>query len=439
MRRVAYGGMFLGALAGLTLVHPAPPAPARAPTRLGDPACELPAEAAGAVGHVLVQYRVTETGLVDQARSVYAVVRPESARNTFVTSLEACVAGWRYRPARSGGRPVAEHLLAAFHVFDPAPAGAPRVAIPGGRTMPVEQLAQLRREKQSLAMFLLGGADFHRIAGDGYELRSDLPGDGARALASAITRAGEAFQAAFPAAPAAPAGDRIVLHVFGRQEEFNQVVAFDELSLTHVPLAGQYAPEGGLVYLSAGGKPARLAARVVAHEVTHHLVHGRLYGGTRTPPFWVTEGIASFIENLPGMDGTASGPVDLGTLDRGLKNDEGYTWRADPDRYLDEMDRADDTGGMASISELMAWRGSSGGERTLAYAQSWLLVHFLMNADAGRYREAFRRWLAGPDADKDGAALREALGMSSDALGALLDAHRVELERPTRPSRGSVR
>lgn len=306
--------------------------------------------------------------------------------------------------------------------------------------MAVEQLMQLRREKQALAMFLLAGADFHQVAGDGYELRTDLPARDTRTVASAIQRAGQAFTAAFPQAPASPEGDRALVHVFRHQEEFNQVVAFDELSVTHVPLAGQYAPEGGIIYLSAGGKPPGLTARVVAHEVTHHLVHGRLYGQSRRPPpFWVSEGVAAFIENLPAITAAEPGPIDLGALVRGLQSEQGYTWRADPDRYLMEMRRAADGGGLASVAELLAGRGPSGAERTLLYGQSWLLVHYLMNGEGGRHREVFRRWLAGPDAAGDGVALLDALEMSADAMSARLDEHRAGLENVPAAPRRNVR
>ncbi|MGH9867730.1 MAG: hypothetical protein ACREAA_06150 [Candidatus Polarisedimenticolia bacterium] len=434
--RVLVVAAALGAWGWPYEVRGAPSRAPRPPVRVGDASCHLPAGIADTVGHVLVTYRVGESGKVDQARAVYSVVSPAPRRDQVLAVLEACVKGWAYQPAVSSGRAVPEWLLAAFHFFEPAPEGAGMVSVPGGRTIPAPHLETLRREKQALAMFLLSGAQFRSVREAGVELRTDLPGDAADGLVQAVRQARLSFEAAFPQAPAERAGTVLTMHVFGRQEEFNQVVAFDELSMVHVPLAGQYTPDGRMVYLSAGGKPLGLTARVVAHEVTHHLVHQRLYAGRRSAPFWVSEGIAAFIENMGSS--AADGDVNLASLDRGLHTEEGYTWMADPDRYLKRIEDVSRDGVHLPVADLMRGRGTDGQDRVLAYGMSWLLVHYLMVGDGSAQRETFRSWVAADGTDAGGGSLLERLDLSEAELGDRLEAHRRELQR-TRSSPGSGR
>jgi len=313
------------------------------------------------------------------------------------------------------------------------------VTIPGNRVMPLAHLETLRREKQTLSMSLLSGPDFRQVDGDGFVLRTDVTGRGPEALVGGLAQARAAFDAAFPGewpAPQAP----LALYVFARQEEFNQVVAFDELALTHVPLTGQYAPDGQSVYLSAGEKPMRLTARVVAHEVAHHFVDQRFYRGAESPPFWVSEGIAAFIENLADPP-EPTAPVDLASLERGLQSDKGYTWMADADRYLRRLQDVTRDGAALPVADLMAGIGVDGTDRTMPYGLSWLLVHYLMNGNGGAHRGAFREWLD----TKPAVSAQQLLGrleMTPAELAGALEGYRrsLEKEKPAgAPPKRSVR
>ncbi|HKY32038.1 MAG TPA: hypothetical protein VJV23_05830 [Candidatus Polarisedimenticolia bacterium] len=385
------------------------------PVRLGQAVCDLPEQFDSVTGHVLVQYRVAETGRVDQARAVYTVVEPQPASRAYAEALERCVRAWRYQPAMARGLPVAERLLAAFHRFEPAGAGAPAVSLPGNRSIPSAHLERLRREKQVLAMSLLSGRDFTETEGPDWVVRTNAPRGQLEAVLSSIRSAAAAFEAAFGAAASPPvAGERLTIMVFRRQEEFNRVVAFDELAAVHVPLAGQYAPDGQLVYLSAGGKPPRVTGRVVAHEVAHHLVHDRLYP-KRRPPFWVSEGIAAFVENV-ALTGPGPADIDLAKLERGPQHEEGYSWISDPDRYLEAIEDASQAEHLPAVADLLAGRGAETLDRTLVYGMSWLLVHYLVNAEGGAHRGHFTSWMAGADGSGDGLALLRALRQTGSSL-----------------------
>src|SRR5262249_15343116 len=65
-------------------------------------------------------------------------------------------------------------------------------------------------------------------------------------------------------------------------------------------------------------------------------------------------------------------------------------------------------------------------EMEVHYAVSWLLVHALLNADAGRHRAAFEEWAVHPG-ERNASTLGTALGMSMPEIHQLLEKHLKEI------------
>jgi hypothetical protein len=50
------------------------------------------------------------------------------------------------------------------------------------------------------------------------------------------------------------------------------------------------------------------------------------------------------------------------------------------------------------------------------YDVSWLLVHYLMNGESGRHRDAFRGWVVEPPGERNAATLAAAIGVPAADL-----------------------
>lgn len=393
-----------------------PAATEERPVPLQPATCELPLDLQGVAGHALVRYDVGAAGRVVSARTAYVVSESRALEEDLAAALKGCVQAWRYEAPSPPAT-----LLAAFHFFRPAPVGAAIVRVPDGRTLPLVHLDEMRKRKLELARRLLSARSLRETRGDGWTLETDLPEDKLPVLAGSVRLAHAVFDLLFPGlAPAG--GPALAIHVFRRQEDFNLVAAFDDVEVTHRPLAGQYQPRERAVFLSAGGRGVTRASRIVMHEVAHHLVQTRLYPGSRVPPFWANEGIASMLETVrdPG-----DGRVDPSLLDRGVRSEGAQVWETHAERYLRWGALAIREG--ALVDQLRITVTPEVAEKD--YAVSWLMVHFLVNGSGGAHREPFRRWLlehppgAGPD------TLLAALGRSKEQLQAALEAHLTELTR----------
>jgi hypothetical protein len=171
-----------------------------------------------------------------------------------------------------------------------------------------------------------------------------------------------------------------------------------------------------MIYGAVAGRPIPVVAGILVHEATHHLVTQRLYGGSRLPPLWVNEGIAVYIECL--KRGSA-GVIHLAALDHGKHVAAQKMWPRPADEYLSELGRAVAQGRLPGLSDLVS--GSLDGrflseEQKILYGTSWLLVHYLVNAENGKYRDGFRSWLLDGQAQADAGGLAASIGRGVDEM-----------------------
>lgn len=398
----------------------APESPVSRPVApLSDAICDLPGTLAGVAGHALLRYRVGPDGQVDRVETLYLTADPEEARTALKAAVGNCLREWRYRPALRDGSPVPASLITAMHFFHPAEGDDPLVALPDGRTLPQTHLETLRREKVAFAMARLG-EQVVEVDGGAWLLRTDLPPEEARAIAGAIERTGALFDAVFPEAPALPRSSHLVIFLFASDEAFRQVTAFDSVLSVGFPIAGQYSAAEQLIFSSAGGAPARTIGSVLAHEASHHHIFHRLFRDGRRPPFWVNEGIACFVAGLaPGR----TGGVDLSAIDR---RNEPSGWKifvSKTSEHLEALEGALAAGRLPPLEEFLDGRIDGDLPPDLTYGMSWLVVHYLMTAEDGRYRKSFSGWLVEPDAPQTAAGLEAALGAPLAGIERELPAH----------------
>jgi hypothetical protein len=430
----------LGALAAAAVLRAwlCPPDPLRA-QEVSDlkleELCDLPAGAAPSRAHFLFEYRLDATGKVQDAQTLYASVEPEAGRPALAAALAECIRQWGYRPPAP--KPAAETvLLASFHRFAPAPKDGPVGILPDGRELPAAWFDEMREEKLRLATLLLQrvkprlltDAVYREAAGKGWLLRANVTEPNFEAARRALEFAERAFDAAFPGAPPVPADMPLTVLLLQHEREYAQVIAFENFVPMRFQSAGRYSSWDRTITTAMGDLPAPLWTRNLAHEATHHFIAQRLYSGKR-PPTWVNEGIAAFIECLrsgPPAEAASGREIDLASIERGKVAAPPRVWNLPAEEYLRTLREAAADRSLASAAEVTRRSFEErfrGPDPRQAYGQAWLLVHYLMNGEEGKHREAFRRWLSGPDAEGEGGALAAALGIALDRIDAALAAH----------------
>lgn len=396
----------------------AKPAPAD-PRGLGiETVCELTPELREVSGHLLFEYRVDNAGRVHDVKQLYASVDPHDRQSAFSAALAECVRRWAVPPGPSvAGAGAVTHLI-PFHYFRPAPAGGGRSRLPDGRAVPDAWFHEMDREKLRFAEALLGegrsvaagGTPFIETGGTGWTLRTDVTEEEAGSVRDAIEYAVRAFNAAFPGAPPVPADAPLSIVLFRDEREYDQFVAFDNFVQLPARVAGLYSGRDRMIYGAVADRPIPVISGVMVHEATHHLVTQRLYGGNREPPLWVNEGIAVYIECL--KRGSA-GVVHLAALDHGMHVAARKMWPRPADEYLSELTRAVEQERLPGLEDLVTGRLDGrflSEEQKILYGTSWLLVHYLVNADGGRYRNGFQSWLLDGDAPPGAGAFAAAVG-----------------------------
>ncbi|CAN5119526.1 hypothetical protein BH20ACI2_BH20ACI2_13190 [soil metagenome] len=150
----------------------------------------------------------------------------------------------------------------------------------------------------------------------------------------------------------------------------------------------------------------------IFHEYIHFLLKSRT-GKNDLPP-WLAEGLAQYYETLQI---TAENKVVLGGAPQG---------RAGMLRR----------GELLPVSELFsakrtAVHGTASVQRSMFYAHSWLLVHYLLNQGQGRAQDRLERFLRllGEDASTE-TALKQVFAIESSQLNEILREYLLQPELP---------
>ncbi len=166
---------------------------------------------------------------------------------------------------------------------------------------------------------------------------------------------------------------------------------------------------------------------LLIHESTHQLTQMTLLGpGVYGSP-WLMEGLAEYYGNMRRDPKLGFQPERFGSKFAVVFLDgpkaETHLRQDELRQYKKELKK----GVAAPIEVLMNMRAPEQflSEGSLQrYTASWMLVHFLMQGEKGRYREGFARYIAKEAAGEAGAqVLYEALGVDGAALQAAFEKH----------------
>jgi hypothetical protein len=384
--------------------------------------CPLPGDLSTVTGHILVRVTANEKGQVLFVKDLYATIEPSKIRKSVVKSLKQCLGRRTFPEAvTQAGYAIRTDFLLAFHYFPPVRDDAPRIQISPGRRVPEQWLEEMREERNRLADSLLVPSYRTESSGAGWRLHTDVTPGFRQTIETALRFAEEAFNAAFPGSPQVPEASPVTIFVFRNEDRLQQVAAFDNIYATRAGLRGQYDSRDQTIVSYAGLEtPEPEVAGTIAHEATHHFVSQRLYDqGRRNPSFWVTEGIAVMIQCLDpdDIDGLSIARFRRGRMFKGA-----WQWKAPAEEHIDNLEAGLRRNDLEHVGPML--RGEGNIRLDLAYATSWLLAHYLMNADGGSHRDAFRAWMAGPEGeDGNATSLADALGMTIDELEGALRTH----------------
>ncbi len=163
----------------------------------------------------------------------------------------------------------------------------------------------------------------------------------------------------------------------------------------------------GIVYTYDGKGLGRILQHECFHQFARIVIGGRL-------PKWTDEGLAEYFQE--GVLDETSGRMELGAVP---------AWR------LELLRKAAAAGTLLPVRTLMnlsseEWRAHLSDERgVLQYSQAWLMCHFLVHGEDGKYRSLFEQYLHRLDEGLDGdTAFKRVfgadLGPFAEALGRYL-------------------
>lgn len=382
--------------------------------------CRLPDAIASTTAHVLYRYLLRGGRKAKMIHSVYLVVDPEANREAFVKATTACLEA--HPSSGAIPDPSTDVRYQAFHYVHRTDPWAPRVRLSRTRSLPKVWTDELHEQKILLAKQLLAEPLFREMERPGVRVWSNAGGTEFREIGEGIDATLRAFDVAFPGARPVPEGEDALLLVFRDEDGYERMAAFSSLSGPNDPHPVHYREWDPIVSTAAPhDTPFRWLAGYLARDLARHLVLQRLRPEGATLPYWAVEGLSTFFGCLkwpaPGHE------VDLSAIERQQEVRGMFKYRQPGGLMLEQVARLEEHGSFPSFGDLpedSPFSVMSGGQIEITlelprgiepmHSPSWIAVHFLMNADDGKYRAAFRKWIEDPDKEKTSETLSEALG-----------------------------
>ncbi len=205
--------------------------------------------------------------------------------------------------------------------------------------------------------------------------------------------------------------------IFYSYYKFNKIVTgkarFDEFQP-----AGHY--RGGLDLITLHSDSSALGELPVTlvHEAAHQLMEMMHYGNRSS---WVSEGMANYFA-LTETDAHGSySPGKIGTVRNSVAKDGGKSRSAAARNHLvllkKELRKKDGGLRILDIVDIRSHEEFYGPEIQLNYAASWVLVHYLLHGEEGRYRPGFIRFMEQDDPTNTGPeVLLESLGADAESF-----------------------
>ncbi len=219
-----------------------------------------------------------------------------------------------------------------------------------------------------------GGALPHTVTTENYRIRTDAGEEFANLVAGHMESIYEEYRRRFPDYEQRSPGRRFTINVFSRRRDYN-----DAIPSRVRGTAGVFIPGQRLLASFKEGRTQEQVLRTLYHEGFHQFLHE--YVGTDVP-LWVNEGFAEYFSEAT-WDGnrfrTGQRPwqrlhVVQSAIEEGKHIPLRELFLVDNDEWLAAV-REDDT------------------RANLQYSQAWSVVHFLVHARGGRFRERLFEYL----------------------------------------------
>ncbi len=410
LRRLAVAGLMITLLTAASGARADASAETRAdgappdspPVLLRDSLLLTPIEAAGSGVAPEVDVRLTVDRQGRVARVEVLSIKPSSAYDdAFRQAVEETLGSWRYAPAWKDGETVESTLrwtikfqekagLPPSGTSDLGPMFESASSLEQIFTLPFDQQAKYLKHLASLAEPYLDTSHRRRADSARFVVISDAPDAGtaetlARNLEAVFTLLDQTFQ---PDVPPYPDHYKLVVYVYWKSASFSALVS-------QVGAAewanGFYAAPGFLAFHLETGDVDDLLGLMV-HEAVHAYMDRYLDRPGFRPPPWLAEGFASYF----GKSEIHKGHLVLGSvregkyvIDQRLRG--AFRWKTQAGWTLGDVRLAVRKGTVATPADLLAMNRETfyGGDVTLHYALSWLLVHFLRHGEPGWADEQF--------------------------------------------------
>jgi hypothetical protein len=278
-----------------------------------------------------------------------------------------------------------------------------------------ELRALAAREYRRHAEALVGGEEATEYRSQHFLLRSDYPArQGLAAVAELLEETSRIYRDYFRQALGEDAELPLTtVYLLTRKSDYDRLAT---LFLNAATSRGHFVPEQGVIVLHLEREVRENLVVSAVHEAVHVLNHHLLGRGRAALPPWLDEGLAMYFA-LTRVD--EEGRFVFGKIDERRALVDGTSLEREGATWLKGLRRALTGGQAISLATVLDQRERGaffGPERHLYYGESWTLVHFLLHAEGGTWKDPFLAYLEGV---REGRVLREDL---EDALGRRVEA-----------------
>ncbi len=230
-----------------------------------------------------------------------------------------------------------------------------------------------------------------------YRVETDLRAAQAKFIGTVMDATGKEYDRRFKGFRGS-VRDKPLVRVFATKDQFLNAFA-RSCGEPNIHSAGIYCGRDGVVYAFQQAGLAQLLMHECFHQFVHRVISNPL-------PSWLNEGLAEYFGE--GVFDRKSQRLGLGAVP---------AWR------IELLNNARSQRALLPLDKLMRltyreWSDNMADDRgPIQYSQSWLLCHFLIHGDGGKYQDMFDKFLHRIDDGLDwDTAFKRIFGTDTQAL-----------------------
>jgi len=262
---------------------------------------------------------------------------------------------------------------------------------------PAATEAEIRERFLAAADELIRDKNYRSTQSARYRIQTDDPRLDVDAVSGLLEDFAAFFEESWPTRAPSPAEPTRVF-LFYSYYKYNQLLG-GGFSRQEVRPAGHYGAALGALAAHSDPEGARGLPDTLVHEAAHERIDRLLYTGIVGPSVWVTEGLATYFENTARDAAGKFEPGVVGPKQVSLVRGAPPATKTDAKARLARTRQALAKSGsetplvllLVSADQPAEFYGPGVLER---YDLAWVLVHFLLHGDEGRYRDGFVRFVA---------------------------------------------